>query len=545
MSLKGAIAQLLRMPAGWRFELAVREPEVAQWRKLREILSRNADTEFGRQHNFAEISSLAEYQQAVPIRDHAGFQPWLERMFAGESNLLTAQEPLFYAVTSGTAGAPKYSPITPDYRDEYQSVVHAFLYSLYRDHPHAFDAQALYFNGSAEFGRSPAGVPYGTMSGFNSKNLPPLLKKFYAVPYEGMIFADSQARYFCIALNALARSLSLILAVTASPIILWARTLQQEAERLIQHLHDGTLPADLVLSRTERELMGCLHRAHPARARQLSALLEREGWLNPRALWPKLDLIVCWKSSGAGSLIPELTRAFPDVPIRDAIYSASEGWCNVPNSDQQLGGPLAVHAHFYEFIDAAEPGPVLLAHQLQPGRQYRIIYTTSGGMYRYDIGDILQVSHLYRRTPSVWFVRKSSQFSNLLGERLDAEQVSRALQTACTQHNQPVPFYVMAPDSAAYPPCYRLCLELSDQALAQTLADEVDAVLQTHNDDYRARRRDRQLAAPQAWQLAPGSAERWRQQRLARGADEAQLKPLVLVATLEELAEFEMTPIAD
>src|SRR5690606_23771917 len=159
-------------------------------------------------------------------------------------------------------------------------------------------------------------------------------------------------------------------------------------ESLLEHLAAGTLPADLNLSETERQLMARLQQPQPKRAAELRQLYAQTGQLAPEAPWNKLELLVCWKSSGAGSLLPELQRYFPTVTVRDAVYSATEGWCNVPYTDKVIGGPLAIHAHFYEFIEAGSEGPVKLVQDLQAGKQYRILYTTSGGMYRYDIGDI-------------------------------------------------------------------------------------------------------------------------------------------------------------
>lgn len=528
MSLKGAVSQLLRLPAGRRFEKATWQPAQAQWRKLEEILRRNAQTEFGREHGFAGIRSVADYQRAVPIRSHEQLRPWVERMVKGEKNVLTYQDPIYYCVTSGSAGAPKPSPITPDYRDEYQSVVHAFLYYVYQEHPRAFDGNALYFNGSAEKGRMPDGSPYGTMSGFNSKNLPPLLKKFYAVPYEAMTIEDAASRYFCVALLALAKPVTMMIAITAGPMLRFAETLETQAGELLHHLSAGSLPDWLVLADWERELVTGLQKPQPERAKALQALLAREGKLNPSSVWPGLDLMVCWKSSTAGSLIPELQRRFAGITVRDAIYSATEGWCNVPYTDKVIGGPLAVHAHFYEFIAAEDDGPepvIHLAQDLVAGKQYRILYTTSGGMYRYDIGDILQVSHYYHNTPSVYFARKTGQFGNLLGERLDAEQAVNAVDAAARAIGTRPPLYALVPDPETSPPSYRLYLEIDTEALARRFTAETDAALQAGNAEYRAKRVDGQLAPPIPWLLPPGSLGKWQQLRIENGADEAQLKP--------------------
>ena len=116
MSLKGAVAQLMRLPKGRRFEKVTWTPEAAQWNKLQQILQRNAQTAFGQEHHFSDIRSVADFQRQVPIRDYEGFRPWIERMTHGETHVLTAQKPLYYCRTSGTTGEPKLTAITEDYR---------------------------------------------------------------------------------------------------------------------------------------------------------------------------------------------------------------------------------------------------------------------------------------------------------------------------------------------------------------------------------------------------------------------------------------------
>lgn len=531
MSVKGAISQLLRWRTGRSFEQATWKPQEAQWKKLQQILRNNAQTEFGRQHGFDKIRSVKDYQAAVPIRDYEALRPWMERVLAGEQNVLTYQNPIYFCLTSsGVVGKPKPSPVTPDYRQEYQSVVHAFLYYTYREHPQAFDGQVLYFNGSADKGKAPSGVTLGSMSGFNSKNLPPLLKRFYAVPYEAMVLEEIHAHHFCIALLALPKNVSMMLAITASPMIMLARSLNQNAEALLKHLHDGSLPSDLSLKPEERKLIQSLHRAHPERARELGKVLEKSGQLSPKQVWPNLEVLVCWKSSTAGSLIPELERAYPGVTTRDAIYSATEGWCNVPYTDACLGGPLAIQAHFYEFIEAGKDentAPVLQVHELEADKQYQILYTTSGGMYRYKIGDILQVSHFYHKTPSVYFARKDQQFSNMVTECLAADQVVEAARRISQTQNVVFPFYVMVPNAASYPPHYELYLELEpqDQERATELATALDQAIQEVNPDYGKVRVSGELGETQLIALAPGAFGVWRQSRVAVGAEDAQIKP--------------------
>ena len=85
-----------------------------------------------------------------------------------------------------------------------------------------------------------------------------------------------------------------------------------------------------------------------------------------------------------------------EVPMRDMGFLASEGHFTIPHQDQTPSGILSLHSNYYEFIpeealDAPDP-PVLSSHELEPGVDYAVLLTTAGGLYRYDIHDIVQVT---------------------------------------------------------------------------------------------------------------------------------------------------------
>ncbi|MEZ0372818.1 MAG: GH3 auxin-responsive promoter family protein, partial [Candidatus Sericytochromatia bacterium] len=461
MSLLGPLVQFSRRKYVKMFEDASAHPREAQWEKLHRILQANANTAYGRAYGFGEIASVSDYQARVPIVTHADLLPWLERMISGEAKVLTHQEPLFYGMTTGSTGPPKLTPITPDYRDEYQSVVQTFVSGIYRDHSKAFDGKVLYFNGNADKMRTPKGVHCGTMSGFNFVNLPPLLKKFYAVPYEVMVMDHSWSRLYVTALLSLPQKISMLLGITAAPMTQLLQFIEAHLERLIPDIEAGTLHPDLILTPDERALVQKLQKPQPKAAAHLRTCL-KQGRLDAKSLWPGLELLVCWKSSHAGSLIPQLQHLTKNkIPIRDAIYSATEGWCNVPLSDTELGGPLALQAHFYEFVPEQAEGhePLLLAHQLEVGQRYRILYTTSSGIYRYDIGDILEVTGFHKRNPIVHFVRKAGQTCNLVGELMTDFHITESVQRAAKEQDLAISFYIACPDTTSFPPGYRLLAE--------------------------------------------------------------------------------------
>jgi GH3 auxin-responsive promoter len=85
-----------------KFEAATRDPSAAQQKSLRALVTMNARTAFGRGHGFAQISNSNDYAHAVPIADYESFRPYVNRIAAGEKNVLTGDDPEMFTSTSGT-----------------------------------------------------------------------------------------------------------------------------------------------------------------------------------------------------------------------------------------------------------------------------------------------------------------------------------------------------------------------------------------------------------------------------------------------------------
>ncbi len=106
----------------------------------------------------------------------------------------------------------------------------------------------------------------------------------------------------------------------------------------------------------------------------------------------------------------------------------------LPISDSGSAGILALDENFYEFIpesEIASPSPTLLTcAELEEGSSYYLILTTPGGLYRYDINDVVRVAGFFNRTPLIEFVRKGRDVTNITGEKLHVNQVIQAMAQA-------------------------------------------------------------------------------------------------------------------
>ena len=82
-------------------------PAATQQEKLLQIVRRNRDTLYGREHDFEHIHTAEDFRARVPINSYDTLTPYIERMLRGERNILTADQPMMFATTSGTTGRSK------------------------------------------------------------------------------------------------------------------------------------------------------------------------------------------------------------------------------------------------------------------------------------------------------------------------------------------------------------------------------------------------------------------------------------------------------
>jgi hypothetical protein len=216
--------------------------------------------------------------------------------------------------------------------------------------------------------------------------------------------------------------------------------------------------------------------------------------------------------------------------VRDLGYMASEGRGATPLVNSGAGGVLNVTSHFFEFLPEGErddPNPTFLtADELESNREYFIYFTTSAGLYRYDINDVVRVVDYYRQTPVIQFVRKGQGMTNITGEKLTESQVTGALVDTVDSGGFDVQHFTAAVEWGE-PPRYAFYAELGDSMVGERIAELVGAIdraLSARNIEYEAKRESQRLGAPVLKRVAPGTYQALRQKRVAEGAPEAQVK---------------------
>jgi hypothetical protein len=183
----------------------------------------------------------------------------------------------------------------------------------------------------------------------------------------------------------------------------------------------------------------------------------------------------------------------------------------------------------------------LTCSELEEGNLYYIILTTPGGLYRYDINDVVRVAGFYNQTPLIEFVRKGRDVTSITGEKLHVNQVIGAMAQAQRAAGVAVQHFRACADVEKS--LYVFSVELdgampSRQSLVQLLR-ELDAGLRDVNVEYAQKRESRRLGAPVLCVMKSGWFERKAQIILQRGGRDTQLKAQLLCVTPEDPAEIQ------
>ena len=182
--------------------------------------------------------------------------------------------------------------------------------------------------------------------------------------------------------------------------------------------------------------------------------------------------------------------------------------------------------------------PVLSSHELETGMNYAVLLTTPGGLYRYDINDVVQVTGFYRNAPMLAFIRKGRDMTSITGEKMHINHLLLALQEVRRRYDVLVveQFRVVA-NVAAHR--YEIYAEFKGEVAQDLLRNEVipylDRALAEVNVEYAEKRRSRRLAPLCLHLMRPGWAEDEVLRAAGAGKRDIQYKWRILSA--EPIAE--------
>lgn len=449
-------------------------PAATQERVWKELIESGRDTSFGKEHGFAKIKSYGDWASSVPIRSYDELEPYVERIRNGEQNVLWNSPVRWLAKSSGTtASRSKFIPTTRDslFGCHHKGNKDAIAIYLKRN-PNAnfLGGKSLILGGSNALDTHNGKIITGDLSAILISTTPSVLSIFKAPRPEIALIPDFEEKVAKICQTTVGSNIT---AFAGAPS--W----------------------NLVL---------------------MKAVLEYTGKKNLLEVWPNLECFV----HGGIRFTPYAEQYRQLIPSPDMhymeTYNASEGFFAIqdePGGDMML---MLDYGVFYEFIPLAtlnDPSTAVPLEGVKKGVNYAMIISTTGGLWRYLIGDTVTFTSLspYR----LKITGRTKHYINAFGEEIIIDNAEKAIQEACratdavVQEYSAGPVYMEGDRKGAHQWVIEFDRAPSDLNL---FTETLDNTLRAVNSDYDAKRyKDTTLSAPIVTPVPKGTFFRWMKQK--------------------------------
>lgn len=468
---------------------------------LNALLRRNYLTSYGLRYEFHTVHSYAEFTERVPLSVYEDYEPYIRAIADGRKQVLTAEDVTLFEPTSGSSGGRKLIPYTKTLQQEFQCGIYPWLYDMYSRTEGICEGMSYWSITPVTSGKSytKSGIPIGFEedTAYFGKLEQAVMRHLFAVDSSVKFSGSMEEFYFCTALQLLeCRKLSMISVWNPTFLTILCDYMQDNARLLARQLPAG-------------RGMQLLWAAYENRFDRV---------------FPYLKLISCWADGSAADDIGSVTKRFPGVYLQPKGLLATECFASFPLIGEE-GARLSIYSHFFEFRRLSD-GRILTADRLHPG-EFELIVTTGGGLYRYQIGDIVEVLAVYPDAPPrMRFLRRSGISSDLCGEKLTesfVRNVCRALGIA-------EEFCLLAPEGKRY--ClYTTAAHVTDDVLDTALCESYH---------YNYCRQLGQLQKAQVCRVSGNPAQRYLERLTAEGMRLGDIKPAYLSRKNNWSTYFEM-----
>ena len=424
---------------------------------LKKLLRKARFTEFGQQYRFDDILLATHagkaFQQHVPLYDYESiYKEWWHKTREGKPDICWPGKIKYYAVSSGTSGAAsKFIPVSKEMLSGNRNVMIKQLLSLrnYEDIPvRSIGKGWLTIGGSTSLQKGP-GYFAGDLSGITIKKLPIWFQPFYKPGKKIGKERDWNKKLNEIVEKAPDWDIGFIMGVPA-----WVQMCMQ-------------------------------------------MIIEKYKLNNIHDLWPNLAFFV-----HGGVNFEPYKKGFEKLLGKPLIYAetylASEGFIAYQDRENPTGMKLVTNEHiFFEFVpftennfnedgDLAQNPETLMIHEVEEGKDYALLISTSAGAWRYLLGDTIRFTDLSRN--EIIITGRTKHYLSLTGEHLSVDNMSKAIQLASDAMNISIPEFTVAgiPYQGLF--AHQWYVACNDPVDANMLRVKIDNYLKELNDDYRTER---------------------------------------------------------
>ena len=513
-------------------------PMETQERLLMQLLHDNKDTEYGRKCGFADIHSIGEFQQHVPLTIYDDYAEAIERMATkGEQNVLTAYKVHHYSKSSGTMGNPKHIPFSEKSAKISDDYVKGSYFYLASKLGMLGDTPAINLIES-HLELLPSGATYGSYTARVVKENKTVLELTQRPPVEVMMPEKPMNTRYLLALYALRQpDLSYCLCAFYSYFLEILRFIEKNWEMLADDVEQGTINAGVEIPEEVRQTLIGKMTKEPGRAAEIRRIMkahEEETLLVP-LLWPRFRSVCGIGTAGFSTYTEKLRKYFgPDIHFFFVGVTASEGVFSTLFDVDTTQSVLLPDSVFYEFKPEEQDGydNLLTMDQLEEGKNYELVITNLSGFYRYKMKDVVRVVGKYHNTPTIEFMYRANQTVNLMGEKtteVALREVARQVSRKCGFR---MVDYCMYPNPDSIPVRYEFLIEpdnLPDDFDWQHARDVLDECLAVANPSMGDKLEKGIAGKSKLYFLEEETSLLYRDMMIYKGISSAQLKPVRVI----------------
>lgn len=449
MSLINSLLSLSLARRRSEINLFKQYPFEVQEETLKKLLSAAAKTEWGLKYDYQTIKSAADFQIRVPLQTYESLSPEISKMQAGAKNILWPGEAKWFARSSGTTGSKsKFIPVTQEsledchYRGGKDIIA---LYTLACPNSNLLAGKTLSLGGTQQKDQA-SDVYIGDLSAILMSNLP-FWAQFVRTPdLDVALLGEWEEKIKKIAVASADKNVVCLAGVPSWMLVLFYHMLKTTSK---------------------------------------TNILE---------IWPNLELFI----HGGISFTPYREQFQKIIPSEKMnyweVYNASEGFFamnDYPGAPDML--LMLDYGIYYELIpieelDKAEPR-VLTLKEAELNKNYALVISTNGGLWRYQIGDTVMFTSL--KPFRIKISGRTKHYINAFGEELMVHNADRALEIACSKTGAALKEYTAAPlfMDEKNQGRHEWLIEFSQEPKnLQEFSDFLDDSLKTLNSDYEAKR---------------------------------------------------------
>lgn len=447
-------------------------PADTQQTVFKNLIGKASQTQWGKTYDYASIKSVDDFKSRVPVNEYDGLKPYIERVMAGEQNLLWPSPIKWFAKSSGTTSdKSKFIPVSKESLKECHFKGGRDLLTLYcYNYPNnkLFTGKGLVMGGSTQVNTFQKGSYYGDVSAVMMSNMPMLAQLLKTPKLSVAMMEDYEQKIQTMAEITMKKNVTNLVGVPTWTVVLIKR------------------------------------------------IFELTGKNNLMEIWPNLEAYF----HGGVSFTPYREQFHQLIPNDNMhymeSYNASEGFFGIqndPRSDDML--LMLDYGVFFEFIPMDELGKTFPAtlqlSEVEMNKNYAIVISTNTGLWRYLIGDTVKFTN---RSPYKFKISgRTRHFINAFGEELIVDNSDKALDMACRQCDVTIKDYTAGPiylaDNEKGGHEWIIEFEKAPDDLVR-FTEILDKNLQQLNSDYEAKRTaNLALGMPVVHAARPGLFYAW------------------------------------